>query len=224
MKIYSNGRLIQTVSRPVERTRIKKTQRDFAPRNAVGSNQHRTRRKSDYKKILFSYFTIIFLVISATQGAKVYFAPKIISPLPDEQRIVRVAQASEIADVPKVTIIPIKKAVVTPTAIPTMTPTPSELPDIVAYIATVFEPEGKAVVVRAINCFYSESGLRSKAVGHNTDKEKSTDYGVAQLNGYWHKLTEAEKTNYKANIDRAYKIYKGRGGNFSAWYGPLCNK
>lgn len=104
-----------------------------------------------------------------------------------------------------------------------VTPTPTtELENIVAYIARVFEPEGKAVVVKAINCFYSESGLRSNAVGHNSDKEKSTDYGVAQLNDYWHKLTPEEKTEYKANIDKAYEIYKGNGHTFNPWYGRLC--
>lgn len=107
-------------------------------------------------------------------------------------------------------------------ATPTPKPGPTELENIVAYIARVFEPEGKAVVVRAINCFYSESGLRSNAHGINSDKEKSSDWGVAQLNDYWHKLTPAEKTEVKANIDRAYKIYKGRG-NFSAWYGKACS-
>lgn len=105
----------------------------------------------------------------------------------------------------------------------TPTPTPSELTEVVSTITEVFEPEGKQVVVRAINCFYSESGLRPNAVGHNKDAVKSTDHGVAQLNSYWHKLTEEEKTDVRANIERAYKIYKGRGGNFSAWYGKLCN-
>lgn len=104
------------------------------------------------------------------------------------------------------------------------TPTPSELEDIVSYITRVFEPEGKDVVVRAINCFYSESGLRENAVGYNTDIHQSIDYGVAQLNGYWQNLTSEEKTNYKANIDKAYEIYKGRGNNFEAWYGKLCNE
>jgi len=101
--------------------------------------------------------------------------------------------------------------------------TKSELPEIVAYIAYKFEPEGKDVVVKAINCFYSESGLRSNAVGQNSDGPRSKDWNVAQLNDYWHNLSEEEKTDYKANIDRAYQIYKGRGGNFSAWYGKLCN-
>lgn len=108
-----------------------------------------------------------------------------------------------------------------------ITPTPTELESVVAYIARKFEPEGKAVVVRAINCFYSESGLRPTAVGQNKDSHKSKDHGVAQLNDYWHKLTPEMKTDIKANIDKAYEIYKGRsrnGGNgFSAWYGKLCN-
>lgn len=99
---------------------------------------------------------------------------------------------------------------------------PTELEEIVAYIARRFEPEGKGVVVRAINCFYSESGLRSNAVGQNSDGPKSKDHGVAQLNDYWHKLTQAEKTDYRANIDRAYEIYKGNGHTFNPWYGKGC--
>ncbi len=119
---------------------------------------------------------------------------------------------------------PIVSAYVSPTPYKAiaLSPTPTELENIVTYITKVFEPEGKDVVVRAINCFYSESGLRANAVGQNTDEHQSKDYGVAQLNGYWHNLSDAEKTTIKANIDRAYKIYKGRGGNFSAWYGKGC--
>ena len=111
----------------------------------------------------------------------------------------------------------------TPAATLTPTPSPTELVEVVAEIAEVFEPEGKQVVVKAINCFYSESGLRPNAVGQNKDSHKSKDHGVAQLNDYWHKLTEAEKTAIEANVKKAYKIYKGRGNNFSAWYGKLCN-
>lgn len=93
--------------------------------------------------------------------------------------------------------------------------------NIISYIAKTFEKEGPAVQVKAINCFYSESGLRENAVNTNTDAVKSKDHGVAQLNDYWHTLTTEEKTNFKKNIDRAYQIYKARG-NFSAWYGKGC--
>lgn len=122
------------------------------------------------------------------------------------------------SDLPVISPIPAVQAQV----IATPTITPSELESIVAYITRVFEPEGKDVVVQAINCFYSESGLRPDAVGHNSDSVGSTDWGIAQLNSYWQNLTDAERTTIKANIDKAYKIYKGRG-NFSAWYGKRCN-
>lgn len=96
------------------------------------------------------------------------------------------------------------------------------LPNIVEYIAQKWEKHGTGEVVKAINCFYSESGLRPTAVNQNTDGPKSKDYGIAQLNGYWHNLSELEKTNFIANIDRAYKIYTGRGNSWSAWYGKGC--
>lgn len=99
---------------------------------------------------------------------------------------------------------------------------PATTPNIVQYIAQKWEKHGTGEVVKAINCFYSESGLRPNAVGQNTDGPKSKDYGVAQLNGYWHNLSELEKTNFIANIDRAYKIYTGRGNSWSAWYGKGC--
>lgn len=108
-------------------------------------------------------------------------------------------------------------------AVTVVTPTPAEpteLQEIVAYIAYKFEPEGKDVVVRAINCFYSESGLRTNAYGENNNG--TNDAGVAQINSI-HGLSIEERMNYKANIDKAYDIYKGRGDNFSAWYGKLCN-
>lgn len=100
---------------------------------------------------------------------------------------------------------------------------PATVPNIVAYIAEKWEKHGTGEVVKAINCFYSESGLRPNAVGQNSDGPKSKDHGVAQLNDYWHKLTDVQKTNYIANIDKAYEIYKGRGNSWSAWYGKLCN-
>lgn len=94
----------------------------------------------------------------------------------------------------------------------------SELEQIVAYITKKFAPEGKHVVVQAINCFYSESGLRSNAVGVN--KNGTNDVGVAQINSI-HGMSTEDRMDYKKNIDKAYKIYKSRG-NWSAWYGKGC--
>lgn len=93
-----------------------------------------------------------------------------------------------------------------------------ELEQIVSYITKVFAPEGKQVVVKAIQCFYGESGLRNNAVGVN--KNGTNDVGVAQINSI-HGMSTEDRMNYKKNIDKAYKIYKSRG-NFSAWYAPAC--
>jgi len=104
-----------------------------------------------------------------------------------------------------------------------VTPTPTPEPtveNIVSYIAKVFRPEGTSVVVKAIDCFYSESGLRTEAYNWNP-KSNTEDRGVAQINSV-HKLTPEQAHNFIKNIDKAYEIYKSRG-NFSAWYGKGCN-
>ncbi len=90
--------------------------------------------------------------------------------------------------------------------------------NIIAYIAKVFENEGTAVQVRAINCFYSESGLRTDAVSP-TNKNGTIDRGVAQINSI-HGMKPEDAHDFKKNIDKAYQIYKRRG--FSAWYGKAC--
>ena len=171
----------------------------------VGTNQFAKKNKKDVGAHLIGFLYLMILMVGLYDLQ--YF--KFPQPIEAHEIISPVATQSA--------VLKVKVKEITPT------PTPSELEEVVAYVARKFEPEGKQVVVRAINCFYSESGLRPNAVGQNKDAHKSKDHGVAQLNDYWHKLTEAEKTDIHANIDKAYKIYKGRGGNFSAWYGKLCN-
>lgn len=105
-------------------------------------------------------------------------------------------------------------------------PTPEKKPDptpenIIAYIAEVFKPEGTAVVVKAINCFYSESGLRTDAYNWNPSSN-SEDIGVAQVNLKYHPDVSKESMyDFQKNIDKAYRIYKSRKG-FGAWYGKGC--
>lgn len=106
------------------------------------------------------------------------------------------------------------------TSKPTPTPTPSDK-EVIDEIVRVFEPEGKHVVVRAINCFYSESGLRWDAVS-KPNKNGTLDGGVAQINDV-HKLTIEERLDYKKNIQEAYNIYKRNGSSFRPWYGKNCN-
>lgn len=179
--------------------------------HARGTNQHKIKNKKDVGAYMIGFLYLMILMLA------LYDFSIVLKPTNSDASESVDVITSPIADSAK------SMAVVAYTPPATPTPTPTELEEIVAYITRVFEPEGKAVVVRAINCFYSESGLREEVVGQNNDAPRSKDWNVAQLNDYWHKLTEAEKTSYKANIDRAYEIYKGRGNSFSAWYGKLCN-
>lgn len=180
----------------------------------VGSNQYRKTIKDNFKPkmalLCFSIIMVGFYDLNIT-----------FNPSQSDASDINTVKVSPIAvpAEPKQVVV----QVATPAATLTPVPSPTELVEVVAEIAKTFEPEGKQVVVKAINCFYSESGLRPNAVGQNKDSHHSKDHGVAQLNDYWHKLTPEEKTEIQANIQKAYKIYKGRGNSFSAWYGKLCN-
>ena len=96
--------------------------------------------------------------------------------------------------------------------------------NIVSYIMEVFGKYGTDVGVKAINCFYSESGLRTEAYNYNNNGTE--DRGVAQINSI-HKMKPEDAHDYKKNIDKAEKIFLSRGKKFAvknggAWYGKLC--
>lgn len=99
----------------------------------------------------------------------------------------------------------------------TPTPTPTDK-EVIDEVVRVFAPEGRHVVIKALNCFYSESGLRWNAI-NDKNKNGSIDGGVAQLNDVW-KLTLDERLNYRINIQKAYEIYKRSG--WRPWFGVGC--
>lgn len=102
---------------------------------------------------------------------------------------------------------------------PTPTSTVPTDEEIFTYAVKVWGKEGKHILIKMFNCFYSESGWRYDAIGVN--KNGTRDVGLAQVNDI-HGMSLEDRLDYKKNIDKAYQIYLGRGKNFSAWYGSLC--
>lgn len=93
-------------------------------------------------------------------------------------------------------------------------------PNIVAYIMEVFGKYGTDVGVQAINCFYSESGLRTEAYNYNTNG--TDDRGIAQVNSI-HGYDPKDLHDLRKNIDAAEQIYLRAGKSFRPWYGVSCN-
>jgi hypothetical protein len=91
--------------------------------------------------------------------------------------------------------------------------------NIVWYIMKVFGKHGTDVAVKAISCFYSESGLRTEA--YNFNSNGTEDRGVAQINSI-HGLRPEDAHNYRKNIDMAERVFVRAGNSFRPWYGQLC--
>jgi len=193
----------------------KEGQKDM--KKAIGSNQYRVR----HRDVPFTCREKIALTLTLFSiGA--YFLydrpPASLSPCPDTGCSLPLVSAKDVDRIIELDRIQTEQE----------KPTPE---NIVSYIMKTWTPHGtpqeKAEAVKAINCFYSESGLRAEAYNYNppyTDRngvyhEGTEDRGVAQINSI-HGMSKDDAHNYKKNIDMAYKIYKRRG--FTAWYGKLC--
>lgn len=81
---------------------------------------------------------------------------------------------------------------------------------------------------KAIACFRTESGLRPTAF-NGKNKNGTWDAGVAQVNqihcpklGLTGEVCKQALFDPETNLALAYQIFKGRGYNFSAWYGKGC--
>lgn len=168
-------------------------------RRRRGSNQYRERTRGHWKRWLIVYAIAVILIILFAQyyknqgKAEAYSEAYILSPLPDNGQFNVDIQAEPVV--------------------------PSEKEQIIAYITKLWEKHGTQEVVHAINCFYSESGLRSDAYGIN--KNGTNDAGVAQINSI-HKMSVEERFNWKKNLDKAYEIYTSWGNSWDAWYGRSC--
>jgi hypothetical protein len=91
--------------------------------------------------------------------------------------------------------------------------------NVVAEIARVFGPHGKAVVKQALDISMCESGWNDKAYNFNTNK--TGDYNLFQINSLWTKVFgNLYQHNWVENIRVAHEIYL-RSHNFNAW---VCAK
>lgn len=93
--------------------------------------------------------------------------------------------------------------------------------NIVAYIMEVFGKYGTHIGVQAIECFYSESGLRAEAV-NESNSNGTIDRGVAQINSV-HGMSKEDAHDFRKNIDMAEKVFLRAGKSFRPWYGSRCN-
>lgn len=96
---------------------------------------------------------------------------------------------------------------------PTPTPPPTD-DQVIAEIVRVFSTEDRHTIKKMIDVAYGESGLRWNA--HNKNTNGSEDFGVFQINSvHTKRFGEEFKTDYKANIQVAYALYKRQG--FGPW-------
>jgi cell wall-associated NlpC family hydrolase len=86
----------------------------------------------------------------------------------------------------------------------------------VARIALEVFPEDP---VHAVAIAGAESGWNPDATHYNNDDHASIDYGIWQVNGYWHKDLLAMGSWRKAedNAMMARKVYDDAGGSWSPW-------
>lgn len=78
-------------------------------------------------------------------------------------------------------------------------------------------PEGAIADVVAIAL--AESSGHADATHHNSDSHGSIDYGLMQINGYWHPdlMQQYNWADPQQNLDMAYQVWKDAGGSFSPW-------
>lgn len=192
-------------------------------RHLIGSNQHRTKdRFLTYNNERRVLWLLVFMLVVVIIGREWKLRHPIISPCPERGCLVTKVEAAEIE---KRIALTQELAHYRAQEKESLKPLPE---NIIAYIAKKWSGEGTANIVKAIDCFNSESHLRYNAYNWNppyVDKNgvshpATEDRGVAQINSI-HRLTISESEDFIKNIDTAFAIYSRRG--WSAWYGSACN-
>ena len=89
-------------------------------------------------------------------------------------------------------------------------------PQAIAIIAKLAGLKGDAVPV-AVAIALAESGGDPSAIHHNADEHRTTDYGLWQINSYWHPEYDAGKLLEPGYNARAMAKISKNGTDWSAW-------
>lgn len=167
-----------------------------------GSNQYKRKPKGD---VMLLFWVFIAIVGAVTLGMAMVKKQAHI-----DFKAAKVAYAYE-ASLSARTRVASPSATPTPTIV--MTP---EKREIEVYVKEVF---GK-YADQALMIAKCESGLRPNAVG--TNKDGSQDFGLFQLNSYWHGFNKGVNNSrhlfdYKINTLMAWNIFEGSGYKWGLW-------
>lgn len=90
-------------------------------------------------------------------------------------------------------------------------------PEAIATYAYTAGVHDKAARVIAVAIALAESGGDPKATHRNSDAHKTIDYGLWQINGYWHKAYSPEELLTPAGNAKAMAEISKNGTDWSAW-------
>jgi len=163
---------------------------------------HRTTRykKSFKKRFLKSNIPVLFLLASILLS--LFFARS-------NEAYFSVRASEEL-------VSPVPEASPTPSPLPTPTPTvcKTEKCQVLQYITEKFGERAADAIVIIRTC--ENSTFDQSRTNHN--RNGTVDYGIFQINSIHEKrYGGAFKTDWKANIDVAFEIYKSAGEKFTPW-------
>lgn len=173
---------------------------------------HRTQRykRSLKRRMIKNHAWLVLLLL--TIALSLFFARQNPEPLFS-------VRASVAQEVELVSPLPVRESEVSPTPSPSPTPTPvptkcNEKCQIVKYITEKFGDRAADAIVIIRTC--ENSTFDQSRTNHNNNG--TVDYGVFQVNSIHEKrYGGAFKTDWKANVDVAYEIYKSAGEKFTPW-------
>ena len=110
------------------------------------------------------------------------------------------------------------------TPAPTITPAPipTDIPGYISYKFSKYAPKAFLLLNGNENCGGENKKLDPNA--YNTNDDGSRDWSIFQINDKFHPVAELHlATNWKANVDYAWRMFKNDGYTFSKrWVAGKC--